>query len=86
MQIKMSLLEQMTIAFSCWIVMRFAIWYHLYNLNNMKNIHGVVLLLVKLQDFIACNFTKSNTPLWEFSTFWNCTNGIKLRRTSHMNV
>ena len=29
----------------------FAIWYHLYNLNNMKNIHGVVLLLVKLQDF-----------------------------------
>ena len=26
--------------------MRWAIWYHLYNLNNVKNIHGGVLLLV----------------------------------------
>ena len=26
-------------------VMRFAIWYHLYNLKNMKNTHGGVLLL-----------------------------------------
>ena len=26
-----------------------AIWYHLYNLRNVKNIHGGVLLLVKLQ-------------------------------------
>ena len=25
------------------------IWYHLYNLKNMKNTHGRVLLLVKLQ-------------------------------------
>ena len=25
-----------------------AIWYHLYNLNNVKNTHGGVLLLVKL--------------------------------------
>ena len=25
------------------------IWYHLYNLKNVKNIHGGVLLLVKLQ-------------------------------------
>ena len=30
-------------------VMRCAIWYHLYNLKNVKNIHGGVLLLVKLQ-------------------------------------
>ena len=29
--------------------MRGAIWYHLYNLKNVKNIHGGVLLLVKLQ-------------------------------------
>ena len=26
-----------------------AIWYHLYNLKNMKNTYGGVLLLVKLQ-------------------------------------
>ena len=29
--------------------MRFAIWYHLYNLKNVKNTHGGVLILVKLQ-------------------------------------
>ena len=29
--------------------MRCAIWYHSYNLKNVKNIHGGVLLLVKLQ-------------------------------------
>ena len=29
--------------------MRYAIWYHLYNLKNVKNTHGGVLLLVKLQ-------------------------------------
>ena len=29
--------------------MRWAIWYHLYNLKNVKNTHGGVLLLVKLQ-------------------------------------
>ena len=27
-----------------------AIWYHLHNLKNVKNTHGGVLLLVKLQD------------------------------------
>ena len=30
-------------------LMLWAIWYHLCNLNNVKNIHGGVLLLVKLQ-------------------------------------
>ena len=30
-------------------VMRCAIWYHLYNLKNMKNTQGGVLILVKLQ-------------------------------------
>ena len=29
--------------------MRWAIWYHLYNLKNVKNTHGGVLILVKLQ-------------------------------------
>ena len=30
-------------------VMRCVIWYHLYNLKNVKNTHGGVLILVKLQ-------------------------------------
>ena len=30
-------------------VMRCAIWYHLRNLKNVKNTHGGVLILVKLQ-------------------------------------
>ena len=34
--------------------MRCAIWYHLYNLKNVKNTHGGVLILVKLQDLIEC--------------------------------
>ena len=29
--------------------MRSGIWYHLYNLKNLKIIHGGVLVLVKLQ-------------------------------------
>ena len=37
-------------------VMRCAIWYHLDNFQNVKNTHGGVLLLVKLQA------TKINTP------------------------
>ena len=51
------------------IVVRCAIWYHLYNLKNVKNIHGGVLILVKLQAS-ACNFTKINTPPWAFFTFF----------------
>ena len=33
-----------------------AIWYHMHNFKNVKNTHGRVLLLVKLQA-LACNFT-----------------------------
>ena len=40
----------------------------LCNLKNVKNVHGGVLLLVKLQAF-SCNFTKSNTPPWVFFIF-----------------
>ena len=29
-------------------VMRCGIWYHLHNLKNVKNVHGRVLILVKL--------------------------------------
>ena len=37
-------------------------WYNLYNLKNVKNTHGGVLLLVK--------FTKSKTPPWMLLTFF----------------
>ena len=51
-----------------------AIWYHLYNLKNVKNTHGGVLLLVlKVTLLHGC-----------FSRFLNCTNGTKLRKASHM--
>ena len=43
--------------------------YHLYNLKNVKNTHGGVLLSVNLQNS-ACNFTKTNTPLWMLFTFF----------------
>ena len=44
-----------------------AIWYHLYDLKNMKNIPGGVLLLIKLQ---ASGFTKSSIPPWVIFTFF----------------
>ena len=50
-------------------VMRCAIWYLLYNSKNVKNTHGGVLILVKLQ-VSACNFTKINTPPWVFFAFF----------------
>ena len=43
-------------------VMRCVIWYPFYNLKNLKNTHGGVLLLV-LQTF-GLQLTKSNTPPW----------------------
>ena len=46
-----------------------AICYHYYNLKNMKNTHGGLLLLVNLQAE-ACNFTKINTPPCPFSRFF----------------
>ena len=48
-------------------------WYHLYNLKNVKNNHGGVLLLVL-----------KITPPWVFSCFSNCTNGTKLSNTSQI--
>ena len=49
--------------------MLWAIWYQLYNLKNVENIHGRVLHLVKLQA-LAFNFTKSITPPWVFFTIF----------------
>ena len=42
-----------------------AIWHHLYNLTNIKSIHGGMSLVVNLQAY----FTKSNTPPRVFFTF-----------------
>ena len=44
------------------VVVRCAIWYHLYNIMNVKNNRGGVLLLVKLQAK-PWNVTKSSTTL-----------------------
>ena len=60
----------------------FARWYHLYNLQNMKNTHLRVLLLVKLQ---ALAFRLQLALLRCFSRFLNCTNDNKLRNVSHIN-
>ena len=52
------------------------IWYHLCNSKNVKSTHGGVIL-----SGWSLQLTKNNTPPWVFSRFWNCTNGIKLRKT-----
>ena len=52
----------------------YAIWYHFYNLKNVKNTHGGVRLL---------NFTKSNTPPWVFFTFFKLYKWYQKRETSH---
>ena len=64
--------------------MHCAIWYHLYNLKNVKKTHGGVLILEKLQAE-TCNFTEINTPPWVFFTLLNCTNGTKSRNASHIH-
>ena len=57
-----------------------AIWYHLYNLENVKNFHGGVLFLVKLK---PCNFTYHSSR-GAFQVCLNCTNGTKSRKASHI--
>ena len=46
---------------------------------KVKNTHGGVLLLAKLQAD-AYNFTKNNTPPWVFFTFLTCIDDTKLRK------
>ena len=50
-------------------VLRCRIWYHLYNLKNVKTIHGVVLLSAKFLSE-ASNLTKSSTPSRVFFKFF----------------
>ena len=52
------------------------ICYHLYHLKNVTNTIE--------ECYLACNFTKSNTPPWVFLTFLNCANGTKSRNASHI--
>ena len=52
------------------------IWYHLYNLKNVKNTHGEVLLLKLL---------KKNSPLC-FSCFSNSTDGTKSYKVSEVHI
>ena len=68
----------MTVLFRYPYVMRCGIWYHFYNLQNVKNTHGGVLILVKLQGL------KLTLPHGCFSSFLNCTNDIKSRNASHI--
>ena len=57
-----------------------AIWYHLYNLRNVKNTLEGVFFLVKK----ACNFTKSDIRPWVFSRFLNNANVTKSRKGSNI--
>ena len=50
-----------------------AIWCHFYNFKNVKNTHGGVFLLEKLQ-------AKVTLLHGCFSRFLNCTNGTKSRK------
>ena len=67
-------------------VMRYAIWYHLYNLKNVKNTHKGVLILVKLQSE-AYNFTKINTPSWVFFTYFKLYKWYHIaQRTTYLSI
>ena len=61
------------------LVMFCAIWYHLYNLKNVKNTHGGVLLF---------NFAKSNTLPWSIGVFrvFKLNKCTKLRSASQLLV
>ena len=48
-------------------VMRCAIWHHLYNLRNVKNTHGRVLLLVKVNCTNGTKSRKASHLIMEYS-------------------
>ena len=76
------LLLSYRLCISIWFETLRTIWYHFYNLKNLKNTNGGVVLLVKLQAKL-CSFSKSNTPPWVFSSFLNFTNDTISRKASH---
>ena len=62
-----------------------AIWYHLYNVKNVKNTHEGMLLLVKLQSK-TCNFLKSSTPPWVFLTNFKLCKWYKIEQNNVKNI
>ena len=63
-----------------------AMWYHLYYLQKpVKNTHGRVFLLVKLQAFKSWRLKETHFHGC-FSRFFNCTNGSKSRKASHISI
>ena len=58
---------------------RFAtIWYHLYNLKNVKNTHKGALILVKPASLLKVTLFHGCS-----SRILNCTNDNKSRKASH---
>ena len=60
-------------------------WYHLYNLKNVKNTHGGVLILEKwrLQPVTLLKLTLLHEY---FSRFSNCTNGTIMRTAPQIRL
>ena len=59
-----------------------AIWYHLYNLKNVKKPHGGMSLLVKFQGF----YTKSETPLWILFKFLKLYKWYQIAKCIILNI
>ena len=62
-------------------VMFCAIWYSLHNLKNVKNTHGEVLLLVKLQAASKQQYYHKYTSLAKKKRSWirSCDSRIELK-------
>ena len=68
-------------------MVRCAIWYYLYNLKNVKNTHGGVLILVKLQtEAVSATLLKLTILHGCFSRFLNCTNSTKSCHAPHITI
>ena len=61
------------------------IQYHVHNLKNVKNTHGGVLLLEKLQAETS-NFTKSNTPPWVFFAYFKLHEWYQIAQSTTNSV
>ena len=62
-----------------------SLWYHLFNLKNVKSTQRGLILLVKLQAE-ACNFTKSVTPPWVLFTFFKLNKWYQTRKAFNILV
>ena len=66
------------------IFLKWYFWYFWNTFENVKNTHGGVLLLVKLQAS-ACNFTKINTLPWVFFMFFKLYKWYQIaQRTTYL--